>query len=460
MMGSPAMAVNRWYMPGPLGEETMPTDLPQPAEPSFEGRFIYGGEWGEKNGQGGLRAITGHTWHNIVPPDKYWDTHPEYYSLNDGKRTRIAYGEGQLCTTNPDVIRIFADYCIEFFHTHPNTKALDVGANDCVDWCECENCLGLGLDRHRASGPLVELLGVGNRVHDPILDHIVTDRIVMFYNQVAQLLYAAGYGDRKLVFLAYNNMTEPPVIVKPDVMLVPQICRWIGYESYGEGIEADPKLKAVFEGWAKVSPTIATWDYWGSWQWPWFFPNVTSIGKDMKFYKKIGVDVVYSDTAACWATQGLNIWLAAQLSRNVDQDVDTLIKDYCEGMFHKAAPEMLRFYKVLEDSTDKLPSSHTRDEGAAGFFTPELFFELGEALIDARMLAKDDDKVWARLDIISDGLAYTEHYMSAYKWSKDVRDAAQALLIALKQQKQGYFSDLSVIYAQNLVAHLLYNKEE
>ncbi len=424
------MATNRWYMPGPLGEETMPYDLPQPAQPSFEGRFIYGGEWGERNGQGGLRAITGHTWHNIVPPDKYWASHPEYYSLNNGKRTRIKYGVGQLCTTNPDVIRIFADYCIEFFRAHPDAKCLDVGANDCVDWCECGTC----------------------RSFDPV-EGSVTDRIVMFYNSVARLVQAAGYGDRLLVFLAYNNMTEPPVKVKPDPMLVPQICRWIGYEGYGMGIEYYPYLKAVFEGWAKLCPTVTTWDYWGSWQWPWFFPNVTSIAKDMKFYKRIGVDVVYSDTAACWATQGLNIWLATQLSLNADADVDVLVDDYCEGMFHAAAPAMRRFYDLLEAEASRLPSSHTRDEGALKFFTVPLLGSLLGDLTEARDRAQGDERALARIGVVEDGLRYTDSYMAALV-KPSLINASRALLIAMRGHEAGYFSDLAVVYAANLVETL------
>ena len=39
----------------------------------------------------------------LVPPDVYFDTRPEYFSLIDGKRRKGYY---QLCLTNPDVLRI------------------------------------------------------------------------------------------------------------------------------------------------------------------------------------------------------------------------------------------------------------------------------------------------------------------------------------------------------------------
>ena len=44
-----------------------------------------------------------HTFDRLVPPDKYFDAHPEYFSLVNGKRLKE---RSQLCCTNEDVIRI------------------------------------------------------------------------------------------------------------------------------------------------------------------------------------------------------------------------------------------------------------------------------------------------------------------------------------------------------------------
>ena len=38
----------------------------------------------------------------LCPPERYFDTHPEYFSLVGGKRQS---GYAQLCLTNPDVLR-------------------------------------------------------------------------------------------------------------------------------------------------------------------------------------------------------------------------------------------------------------------------------------------------------------------------------------------------------------------
>ena len=44
-----------------------------------------------------------HTFAGLVPPDKYFKEHPEYFSLVSGKRQD---GYAQLCCTNEDVIRL------------------------------------------------------------------------------------------------------------------------------------------------------------------------------------------------------------------------------------------------------------------------------------------------------------------------------------------------------------------
>ena len=48
-----------------------------------------------------------HTFNQLVPPEAYFDEHPEYFSLVDGERQREG-NRVQLCLTNPDVLRIAA----------------------------------------------------------------------------------------------------------------------------------------------------------------------------------------------------------------------------------------------------------------------------------------------------------------------------------------------------------------
>ena len=47
-----------------------------------------------------------HTFYPLMPPEEFFEKHPEYYSLIDGKRI---HERAQLCLSNPDVLRIITE---------------------------------------------------------------------------------------------------------------------------------------------------------------------------------------------------------------------------------------------------------------------------------------------------------------------------------------------------------------
>jgi len=64
----------------------------------------YGGNYRLFNGD--------ENFYELISPEKYFATHPEYFSLIKGARSTKSGGEwgpGQLCLTNPDVFRIITD---------------------------------------------------------------------------------------------------------------------------------------------------------------------------------------------------------------------------------------------------------------------------------------------------------------------------------------------------------------
>ena len=60
-----------------------------------------------------------HSFIHFVPLEKYWDTHPEYYSMVDGKRLRDWI---QLCMTNKDLPKIISERILELLRKDPNIK--------------------------------------------------------------------------------------------------------------------------------------------------------------------------------------------------------------------------------------------------------------------------------------------------------------------------------------------------
>ena len=55
-----------------------------------------------------------HTFGELIPDNKYLKDHPEYFSLVDGKRISSSQHSGQICLTNPDVLKIATAKVLEW----------------------------------------------------------------------------------------------------------------------------------------------------------------------------------------------------------------------------------------------------------------------------------------------------------------------------------------------------------
>ncbi|HVO76403.1 MAG TPA: DUF4838 domain-containing protein, partial [Candidatus Bathyarchaeia archaeon] len=108
-----------------------------------------------------------HTFRTLVPPEKYFDKHPEYFSLLKGYRTP----DCQLCLTNPDVFRIVVDELRARMRENPGARFWSVSQNDTYCPCECDACRAV--DEAEGS-PAGSLLSFVNRVADEFPDKVIS----------------------------------------------------------------------------------------------------------------------------------------------------------------------------------------------------------------------------------------------------------------------------------------------
>ena len=91
-----------------------------------------------------------HTFNEFVPVFEFFDEHPEYFSMIDGKRFDGGdkkYVQGgvyvvntQLCLTNPDVLRIVTERLRREIEAHPEAKIFSISQNDWGKPCQCPEC--------------------------------------------------------------------------------------------------------------------------------------------------------------------------------------------------------------------------------------------------------------------------------------------------------------------------------
>ena len=74
----------------------------------------------------------------LLPADKYFKDHPDYFALN-ASGVRFA---AKLCATNPEVARIITESVLKTLKENPNTEIVSVSKNDNAgdQICNCERC--------------------------------------------------------------------------------------------------------------------------------------------------------------------------------------------------------------------------------------------------------------------------------------------------------------------------------
>jgi len=116
----------------------------------------YGDQYGGGVRSGGRGA--NHSFHQYVPPEKYFKDHPEYYSERNGQRVPSTSINGnQLCLTNPDVLRIVTEGVEADIAQNPWGSYYSVSINDggVTSICDCPKCQAV------ADVEVLKGLGVG-----------------------------------------------------------------------------------------------------------------------------------------------------------------------------------------------------------------------------------------------------------------------------------------------------------
>jgi hypothetical protein len=367
-----------WYIPGPLGEYVPHTptlrldqldEVREPAISSVTGIGGYpadpprGAEWARRNRLAGFSPYWhSHNWAYLIPESER-ERHPEWFALIDGER------KDQLCTTNPEVIRIAIARTLDYFAQHPEAKTFSLSPNDSGNFCQCERCRAL--DRQLEVDPMAP----GGQF---------TDRLVYFFNSIAEAV-AKKYPDKILCFYAYVSHTDPPRKVKPLPNLMPVLCHtpWEFCHAHPLSAACAPakRFREDVVGWRELCPHVGIYDYYGHYAWFGQWPLVHDLREDIPFYARIGVEHLNSETHANWWTQPLNFFVAVRLVWNVRADVDALVHDFCVNLFGPAASPVEQYFARYERAMAGIPlDAYRNDEDWKTYPSPALMEE-GEALL-------------------------------------------------------------------------------
>lgn len=292
--------------------------------------------YGAGIGYAGPRFV--HTFEMLVPADRYFDEHPEYFSMIDGERTgKHLYS--QLCLSNPDVLRLVVDGVRRWLKEAPGSRLVSVSQNDSFvigSYCTCPACKKIDEEEGSPAGSLIR-----------------------FVNAVAETL-EPEFPDVAFDTLAYQYSTVPPRITKPRHNVIIRMCTG-GCSSHA--IDACPNnagSRACIERWAEICNRLYIWDYTTDFlQYLNPFPNFQTLQPNIRFFLKNHVKGVFEQGNYNAGKSGefgeLRVFLLSSLLWNPDFDVEKGTADFLAAYYGDGAP-YVRAY--LDFITDKVRDVH------------------------------------------------------------------------------------------------------
>lgn len=327
-----------------------------------------------------------HTFYNLIPPEKYFAEHPEYFSMIDGKRVApdgdwwrdLENWPGrhdqmtQLCMSNPEVVQLLIDRVREEIKNNPKKKWHHISQMDWANYCECGPCSELNEQEDTPMGSVMWAL-----------------------NQVAETI-SEEYPGHYIETLAYTYTRQPPKHMKPHPSLAIKLC----------SIEADfarplddpeSELNRRFADdirkWSAISNRLHIWDYtanYRNFQTP--HPNFHVFKPNLNFFADHSVVGMFEqgsyDRGAEFAY--LRAYLISELLWDPSGDPDAIMNEFIELYYGEAAP-------YIREYIDLITQKVIADEIVMGCFADGMFMtadmvERSRAIFEKAFAAVEDDE--------------------------------------------------------------------
>jgi hypothetical protein len=346
----------RWFAPGvsriPKAERLVLPPMDEKKVPVLEYREpftfdCFDGDWCARNrvnsSHGRLDAKHGgkvrwgggfvHTFASLVPPQKYFKEHPEYFSLVGGKRQD---GYAQLCCTNEDVIRLCTEGTLAAMKAQPDAMVFSVSQNDTDKHCECQRCQAIAQAEESQGAPVFYLV-----------------------NRVAEAA-AKQFPDKAVETLAYQWTRKPPKNWRPLPNVIIRLCSIECCFSHPLGTCDSPENRAFrrdLEGWSKVSQRLWVWDYvtdFSNYLLP--FPNQRVRNDNIRFFVQNNVKGIFEqDTYETPHSEmaALGGYLTAKFLWNPDYNEATAVREFLEGYYGKAAGPIHKYLDLIHDYVEQ-----------------------------------------------------------------------------------------------------------
>ena len=383
----------RWYAPGVSKVLHRPTiragvvpRVERPAVPMRNTRLWAGRDvdWSLRNRLNGQHSpipeeLGGHynyadwvhTFRRLVPPDQYFDEHPEFFSFNGDRRTTR-----QLCVTNAEAARVAAGNVLARLEEKPDSEFESVSYNDGRGYCECPKCAAV---EEREGGRSASLLTFVNRVAETV-------------EQQRPDVYVST--------LAYLDTVRPPNTLRPRDNVAIRYCtdRSMWSRPF-RPVRDDTERADWLRKWTDIAKVVTIWDY--PVNYSHYFapmPNMDAIADNIRFFAECGVFGIMEQEPY---TRGrdrefMRAWVYSKLMWDPSLDLAELKRDFITGYFAEAATPMLAYESLLRRTWEEhnvYELENIRYPMDSDFLSREFLAEATRLFDRAEEMAQSDDVV-------------------------------------------------------------------
>lgn len=379
-------------------------------DPAWAARNRVNGALNTREQPGGVESYWSvHTFYPLLPPEVYFESHPEYFSLVGGTRINA---RAQLCLTNPEVLEIVTENFKQQMRENPGYLIYSLSQNDWNNPCECDTCQAIVKEEGSESGP-----------------------VLWFVNQVAERV-AQEFPDKFVGTLAYQYSRKPPKHLKPRDNVVIRICSIDC--CFGHDFTACPKNESFMEdlaAWAKIAPRIYVWDYvvdFGNYVMP--YPNFGVLKPNIQTLRDHhAIGIMEQAASQCRGTEfaELKSYVLAKLLWNPDVDIEPIIDDFMYGYYGRAG-QYVRAYFDLVQSLVK-PDVHfgiwTQPDNP--LYNDE-FIRQGSLILDRAERVADTPEIGRRVALVRLPLLYLKCRRLP---EESLRDGTYERLLEIKERE-------------------------
>jgi hypothetical protein len=346
-----------------------------------------------------------HTIFSYLPPDKYFESHPEYFALRDGKRQPT-----EPCLSNPDVFRIVVENLRTAMAVNPKARYWSVSQMDNGEPCMCDQCKALD---DREGSPAGSVLTFVNKV-------------------------AAEFPDKIISTLAYWYTMCPPKTVRPAKNVHIMMCYdWNPREPY----------HGYFLGWSKIAPRMYVWHYvipCHNIIAPW--PNLLLLQSQFKEAIAQGATGTFVEGSYEPGSEfaELRAYLLAKILWGPSCDIDAIMNDFLNGYYGAAGPVIRKYIDAMHESLtttgDALDGHDWCAQHAGTFLAPAMLAEYDAIFDEAEKAVADDRELLLRVQHARMPLMHAELQLGY--GDVDTRIAlAERLLHIAKRTQTPFFWD-------------------